>query len=51
VLLETGIIDFSVKKDGAISPPKQELPILLERGMIPPGNGDDCLLTGREMIV
>jgi hypothetical protein len=51
VILETGIIDFPVKRDGAISPPKQELPILLEMGMIPPGNGDDCLLTGREMMV
>jgi hypothetical protein len=25
VILETGIIDFPVKRDGAISPPKQNL--------------------------
>ena len=51
VILETGMIDFPVKGDGAISSAEQGLPILLEMGMIPPGNGDDCLLTGREMTV
>ena len=51
VILETGMIDFPVKGDSAISPPEQGLPILLEMGMIPPGNGDDCLLIGRETTV
>jgi len=45
------MIDFPVKGDGAISSSEQGLPILLEMGIIPPGNGDDCLLTGREMTV
>jgi hypothetical protein len=45
------MIDFPVKGDGAISSPEQGLPILLEMGMIPPGNGDDCLLTGRKTTV
>ena len=51
VILGTGMIDFPVKGDGAISPSEQGLPILLEMGMIPPGNGDDSLLIGGETTV
>jgi hypothetical protein len=40
-----------VNGDSAISPLEQGFPILLERGMIPPGKGDVGLLTGRETTV